>query len=84
MIVATPQEVFNELDALSRTRALTRQETSQLAYAIKKIDAEARAEHRRKFFRCGHPRTLENSTRVGTVNGYRCRECRLKQRGRQA
>lgn len=27
---------------------------------------------------CGHPRTPENTQRVGVSNGVRCRECRRK------
>ena len=51
-------------------------------------DAFERGEHLRavphpmgrrssEHYPCGHPRTPENSQRVGRMNGVRCRTCRL-------
>ena len=47
-------------------------------------DALERGEHRPIIFSrrggnypCGHPRTPENTHRVGRMNGVRCRTCRL-------
>lgn len=77
------QAIFERLDTQSRTHALSDEESLELEraiIAISRIDDEKtddRREHRRHFYLCGHPRTAENTRRVGITNGVRCRECRM-------